>query len=353
RDKPEADWPTRRLSVHLACEGCGRSFEPLAPQNFSFNSPLGWCEACEGLGVETGTDPSVLIANPNLTLAEGAVSAWPDPEADATFGRMLDAMSVTFGLPLDVPFFRLSGTLQRVVLYGADASVEVPATADEQAFRFRYRGLYPSVEEAQRLSYFYRQKLREMVGEGPCTACRGDRVRDAAAAVKFGGVTLPELARLPMGDAFGFLDGLKLTRAEKKVAGDLLTESVSRLRFLVDVGLDYIALDRPMPTLSGGESQRIRLAGQIGRALTGVLYVLDEPTIGLHPRDNENLLNTLTSLKEKGNSLVVVEHDEETIRRSDHLIDLGPGAGQFGGEVVWEGAPAKLFSNGNGAAHSP
>ncbi|QDT36977.1 excinuclease ABC subunit UvrA [Stratiformator vulcanicus] len=338
----EPDWQVRRFSQHFACPQCDRSFEHLTPQNFSFNSPLGWCDACEGLGVETGTDRSVLVANENLSLREGAITAWPKPAENPLFARMLEAMAKTFGLDLDAPFYRLDPRKQRVVFYGSDREVTVPATKSEPAFGFTYKGLYPAMNEASRLSYHYRQKMRDMVGEMPCSACDGDRVRDDAAAFRFRDVTLPQLCKLPMGEAFEWLQNVKLKKAEKGVAGDLLDEATSRLRFLVDVGLEYLAMDRTMPSLSGGESQRIRLAGQIGRSLTGVLYVLDEPTIGLHPRDNGRLIGALAKLRDLGNTVVLVEHDREVIEASDRIYDFGPGAGRLGGQVTAEGTPKQV-----------
>ncbi len=312
-NKSEDRWEVKRFSLHASCESCGRSFDTLSPQNFSFNSPLGWCAACEGLGVERGTEQSALIANPHVSLRDGAIAAWPDPKQDALFGAMLDAMGAELGLPLDVPFDRLEAAQQRIVMYGADRWITVgepgasaPGVPQRkgssaphgtaQTFRFQYKGLYPALNEAARVSYSYRVKLRDHVGDQDCSACEGHRIRDDAAAVRLRSYTLPRLCRLPLGESFKFLDGLKLSKEEKRIAGDLLNEAKSRLKFLVEVGLEYLTLDRTMPTLSGGESQRIRLAGQIGRALTGVLYVLDEPTIGLHARDNNRLLGALEAL---------------------------------------------------------
>ncbi|HEX6986305.1 MAG TPA: excinuclease ABC subunit A, partial [Planctomycetaceae bacterium] len=340
-NRPEDRWEVKRFSLHASCDSCGRSFEPLTPQNFSFNSPLGWCGACEGLGVERGTDQSALIANPHVSLRDGAIAAWPDPQANPLFAAMLDGLSAEFNLPLDVPFDRLEPARQRIVLYGSDRWVSATAP-DGRTFRFQYKGLYPALNEAARVSYSYRTKLRDFVGEQACSACGGDRVRDDAAAVRLRDLTLPRLCRLSLGESLRFLDGLKLSKEEKRIAGDLLTEAKSRLKFLVDVGLEYLTLDRTMPTLSGGESQRIRLAGQIGRALTGVLYVLDEPTIGLHPRDNNRLLSALKRLRDLGNTVVLVEHDREVIEAADRVYDFGPGSGRLGGTVTAEGTPKQI-----------
>ncbi|MGC1275869.1 MAG: excinuclease ABC subunit UvrA [Planctomycetaceae bacterium] len=343
---PEEHWEVKRFSLHAACDSCGRSFEPLTPQNFSFNSPLGWCTACEGLGVERGTDQSALIANPHVSLRDGAIAAWPDPNTNPLFAAMLEAIAAEFHLPLDVPFDRLEASQQRLVLYGSDrwitAHVGERGASAPPAFRFQYKGLYPSLNEAARVSYSYRTKLRDFVGEQPCSACEGHRIRDAAAAVRLRDLTLPRLCRLSLGESLKFLDGLKLSKEDTRIAGDLLTEAKSRLKFLADVGLEYLTLDRTMPTLSGGESQRIRLAGQIGRALTGVLYVLDEPTIGLHPRDNNRLLDALKRLRDLGNTVVLVEHDREVIEAADRVYDFGPGSGRFGGSVTAEGTPKQV-----------
>ncbi|HUG90968.1 MAG TPA: excinuclease ABC subunit UvrA, partial [Planctomycetaceae bacterium] len=210
------------------------------------------------------------------------------------------------------------------------------------SFRFQYKGLFPAIDEASRVSYVYRQRFYEMVGEVPCPACGGSRLRADAAAMRFQGKTLQQLCSLPLDEALAFLKGVKINAADRRVAGDLLTEATSRLSFLVDVGLEYVTLSRTLPTLSGGEMQRIRLAGQIGRALTGVLYVLDEPTIGLHPRDNGRLLAALKKLRDLGNTVVLVEHDREVLWAADRLYDFGPGAGRLGGTVTGEGRPREL-----------
>ena len=356
--RDESEWQTTVFSLHFACENCGRSFEELSPHNFSFNSWLGWCESCEGLGVEQGTELSLLIDDPNRSLMDGAIAAWPDPKTNGEFGELLHSISTAFNIPLDVPFRRLQPAHQRVILHGSDKWIthQPKGTAGKSArgknakstaraaapISFQYKGLYPACEEASRVSYAYRGKLRNHVGEVPCSSCTGSRLRDDAGAVRLNGLTIGQFCELPLSEAFEFLKTIKLKAREKKIAGDLLSEAVSRLAFLVDVGLTYLSLSRPLPTLSGGESQRIRLAGQIGRALTGVLYVLDEPTIGLHPRDNDRLLNSLKKLRDLGNTLVLVEHDREVLNASDRLFDFGPGAGRFGGNVVGQGSPKQL-----------
>src|SRR5206468_1667475 len=214
---------------------------------------------------------------------------------------------------------------------------------DTGGVRFQYKGLMPAVDEASRVSWVYRHKLDQMVSEVACATCKGSRLRDDAAACRFQGRTVGEMCELPLHETLALFKGLKLTREQRQVAGELLREITNRLQFLVDVGLDYLTLTRPTPTLSGGESQRIRLASQIGSGLTGVLYVLDEPTIGLHPRDNRRLLKALTHLRDLGNTLLLVEHDREVIAAADYLLDFGPGAGDKGGEITAQGTPRQIL----------
>jgi excinuclease ABC subunit A len=337
---PEEEWIVERYSLHFACQQCGRSFEELTPNSFSFNSPLGWCPACEGLGIEQGTNLSALIADSKKTLAEGAIAAWPNPETNPLFARMLQAWARQFKVPLDVPYERLDPALQRLVLQGTGE--RWIAYGKKGEWKFQYKGLFPAIEEASRVSYAYRQRLHELVGEVPCSFCGGSRLRADAASVRFLDRTIFQLSSLPLSESLGLLKSTSLAVTERKIAGDLLNEATSRLAFLVDVGLDYLTLARPLPTLSGGETQRIRLAGQIGRALTGVLYVLDEPTIGLHPRDNNRLLEALARLRDLGNTLVLVEHDRKVLGAADRLFDFGPGAGRFGGTITAEGTPKEL-----------
>jgi excinuclease ABC subunit A len=339
-DRPEADWQTDRFSLHFACRQCGRSFEELTPHNFSFNSTLGWCEACEGLGTEQGTNLAELIDDPARSLEEGAIAAWPNPRDNRLFKTMLDAMAGQLGIPLDVPYHQLDIRHRRMILFGADD--RWIGLKKGKTLSFQYKGLYPAIEEASRVSYAHRRQLADLVGEVPCSACHGSRLRDDAAAVQFRQKTLQQICEMPLDETLAFLQSVKLRGADRKIAGDLLSEATSRLSFLVDVGLDYLALSRTLPTLSGGETQRIRLAGQIGRALCGVLYVLDEPTIGLHPRDNDRLLKALGRLRDLGNTLVLVEHDREVLHAADRLYDFGPGAGRFGGTLTSVGTPKQL-----------
>ena len=345
---PEPRWPTITHSQHLACSKCGRSFERLTPHSFSFNSHLGWCEACEGLGVEVGANPAALLRDPKLTLAEGAVALWPDL-AKPISKLMLEALSRQTGVPIDVPFDLLSSRHRRVVMYGAGEEwMEVGQRAGNRSresekkeqtalFRFQFKGLYPALDEASKLSPTFRNRLEEFVDEVDCSTCSGSRLREDASAVKFRGRTIDQYCRLPLGELQKVVQGWKLSDRDRKIAGELIREIKGRIQFLNDVGLEYLTVGRGAATLSNGEAQRIRLASQLGSGLCGVLYVLDEPTIGLHPRDNTRLLKALHKLRDLGNTLVIVEHDKEVIEGSDFICDFGPGAGKLGGEIVARG----------------
>ncbi|MGL4943735.1 MAG: excinuclease ABC subunit UvrA [Thermoguttaceae bacterium] len=333
---PETRWETKVHSRHLACEKCGRSFTPLTPHNFSFNSPLGWCPYCEGLGVHHGASPAATLYNPRRSLAEGAVEIFPVPTSPM-FGAMLKVFSQQTSIPIDVPFEQLDSRQRRILFHGTGEQ-----WFDCGRFSFQFKGIYPAMEEAGRLSPALRGKLEYRVSEVECHACLGSRLRDDAAAVQLLGRTIDQLCRTPLGTLIELLSEWQLTDSERRIAGDLVNEVVSRIRFMNDVGLDYLTLSRPAPTLSGGEAQRIRLAAQIGSGLVGVLYVLDEPTIGLHPRDNTRLVSALHKLRDLGNTLIVVEHDRDVIAGADMVVDFGPAAGRGGGEIVAIGSPAEI-----------
>jgi excinuclease ABC subunit A len=355
-ERPEQQWQVERFSQHYACDQCGRSFEPLNPHHFSFNSPLGWCSACEGLGSQKGANPAVLIRDSGLSLRQGALAAWPVLSAEQPFTRFAEALARHAGFSLDLPFTSLDSKHQRLLLQGTgDAWIELDnAQAKGKAKRrrssrdkpsgltFQYKGVMPALNEASRVSFVYRHKLDYLVSDVACSHCHGSRLRDDAAACRFLTHTLGEVGAWPLRQTLAFFKELTLSRDQQQIAGEVLREIKSRLQFLVDVGLDYVTLARPTPTLSGGESQRIRLASQIGSGLTGVLYVLDEPTIGLHPRDNRRLLRALQNLRDLGNTLVLVEHDREVIAAADHLLDFGPGAGDQGGEITAQGTPRQI-----------
>ena len=373
---PEPDWQVEVHSQHFACDRCGRSFEPLSPHHFSFNSSLGWCPSCEGLGVQTGANPAALLRDPKLTLAQGAVVLWPDV-GSRLFLPMIEALGRGLSVPIDVPFEQLGARHRRLIMHGAGerwfdvpvgrianpsgdaadqadglairptgkrkaparAPVSPGGHAGAVAFRFQYKGLYPALEEASRLSQGLRSRLEHLVNEVECAACCGSRLRDDAAAVRLRGRTIDEICRLPLTKLLEEFQSWEMTSTQRKIAGELVREVRNRVQFLVNVGLEYLTLARPAPTLSGGEAQRIRLAAQVGSGLCGVLYVLDEPTIGLHPRDNRRLLNALMRLRDLGNTLLVVEHDREVVRNADQLLDFGPAAGRLGGQIVARGTP--------------
>jgi len=347
QDQPERRWPVKIHSQHYACDQCGRSFDPLTPHSFSFNSSIGWCEACEGLGTQTGTNPAALVRDSKLTLREGAILLWPGVD-QKLFAAMVEALAGHTGLPLDVPYDDLSSRQRRVVLYGTGEEwIEVYAGSGKSAkskptIRFQYKGLYPALEGASRLSPALRGRLEHLTDEIECATCGGSRLRDDAAAVRFRNRTIDEVCRTPLGNLLSETRDWKLNRREQKIAGELVREVANRLEFLVDVGLDYVTLSRPAPTLSGGEAQRIRLASQVGSGLCGVLYVLDEPTIGLHPRDNTRLIAALKKLRDLGNTLLVVEHDREVVTSADRLLDFGPRAGRYGGEIVADSTPEQI-----------
>jgi excinuclease ABC subunit A len=364
-EMPEPNWPVEVHSQHFACEKCGRSFELLSPHNFSFNSPLGWCPACEGLGVQTGTNPAALLRDPKLTLAQGAVGLWPGA-SNRLFGLMLESFSRGTGIPIDVPYDQLGGKHRRLIMHGTGEQwfevLVVPPSGGMQpeggttnaqggmppkggttsSFRFQFKGLYPALDEASRISPSFRGRLEHLVDEVDCTVCGGSRLRDDAAAVRFRGRMIDEICRQPLGKMLADFRDWKPTATERKIAGEVYREICNRTQFLVDVGLDYLTLARPAPSLSGGEMQRIRLAAQVGSGLCGVLYVLDEPTIGLHPRDNTRLLDALKRLRDLGNTLLLVEHDREVIASADKLLDFGPAAGRHGGQIVAQGTPAEV-----------
>ncbi len=339
-EKPQSQWKTRTHSLHNVCDRCGRSFETLAPNNFSFNTALGWCPTCEGLGVQNGANPNLLLRNPKLTLAEGAIALWT-PTGSPLAMEMLKAFCREMEVPMDVPYESLAPRYRKILQRGTGErwfQVKTP----QFSFRFQLKGLMEVVEEAARLVPSLRHKLETYLEDVPCTECGGSRLRDDAAAVRLHGRTMDELCELPLNRLLEVFSNWKMTAPEKKIAGELIREIQSRTQFLIDVGLEYLSLSRPAPTLSGGEMQRIRLAAQVGSGLCGVLYVLDEPTIGLHPRDNLRLIRTMQKLRDLGNTLLVVEHDRDVLENADKLIDFGPNAGRWGGEIVGEGTPEEI-----------
>jgi excinuclease ABC subunit A len=332
----EPDWPVDIQSRKLACPDCGRGFKPLEPRQFSFNSPLGWCPSCDGLGTRVGVDRKALVRDFSVSLADGALDLWP-ALASPVSRAMLNAVCKATGLPMEVPLGDLSGLQQRVLFEGTGEKwIEGPG------FSFQFKGLEAACEEAARLVVAYRGKVDTVMDEVPCSECGGSRLADVAAAVTLWGRPLDVWCRMPLGRLHDELAAITLDDSGKRIAGDLLRELLARVSFLVDVGLDYLDMARPAGSLSGGEMQRIRLAAQVGSGLTGVLYVLDEPTIGLHPRDTHRLITALGKLRDLGNTVVVVEHDRDVVAAADHALDFGPGSGREGGQIVAHGTPRKL-----------
>jgi len=329
-----------RFSQLLSCNICGTSYEELTPHHLSFNTRRGWCESCEGLGVQLGASPAAIITHPTRSLLDGAVGAWGKIKGGSLLGRLVAAVADRIGFDASRPWNELAESQKLAFLQGGDEEwIAVPRSG---GLRVRWRGFFPAIDRATRASWQYRKRLEDLVTDVPCEACRGSRLRPEAREMHLGDRTIPQVCAMSLTDALGFFKNLRLDARQRKVAGELLHEIVARLNFLVDVGLDYLTLGRSAPTLSGGESQRIRLASQIGSGLTGVLYVLDEPTIGLHPRDNYRLISALRKLRDLGNTLLIVEHDRDVIASADHVLDFGPGAGDFGGQVTAAAAPARL-----------
>jgi excinuclease ABC subunit A len=330
----------RFFSEHNSCHHCGISFGELSPQSFSFNSPLGFCPACNGLGSRPEMDPDLVVPRPDLSIREGAVAPWAGAlarNADGWTAREVEWVARTFKIDLDKPWSKLSRAERDVVLYGASGKGRHSQWEGlvNQLMR-RFKNTASDEMKQYYLRYF---------SDKPCPDCGGARLRPESRAVLIEGTSLDALARMTIADAHRWVDTVPLTGAQAQIAAELRKEILARLGFLLDVGLGYLTLDRAAATLSGGESQRIRLASQIGSELTGVIYILDEPSIGLHQRDNGKLLATLERLRDIGNSVIVVEHDEETIREADWIVDFGPGAGELGGEVVSQGTPAQLMAD--------
>ncbi|MCD4749092.1 MAG: excinuclease ABC subunit UvrA [Thermoanaerobaculales bacterium] len=336
-----------QLSSRHACPECGFSFEEISPRLFSFNSPHGACPTCSGLGFQREVDPELLIVDGTRSIAAGCL-ATVSQGTNSWFGRKLQQLAQTGGFSLSIPWRELPEEVRRLILFGSDEEFDFVWEGRKGAYRFRDRleGLVPRVERRYRetSSEETRRDLERYMSFAPCSACQGVRLRSEALAVLVDGASLAEISAMPIHRARGWFSGLNLSARDEEIACKVLREINDRLHFLESVGLEYLSLDRMARTLSGGESQRIRLATQVGSKLMGVLYVLDEPSIGLHQRDNRRLLETLVGMRDLGNTVVVVEHDEETIRAADWVIDLGPGAGRHGGRVVAEGPPEKIIA---------
>ncbi|HBN8671932.1 TPA: excinuclease ABC subunit UvrA [Pseudomonas aeruginosa] len=336
------------FSARFACPVCGHSISELEPKLFSFNNPAGACPTCDGLGVKQFFDARRVV-NGELTLAEGAIRGWD--RRNVYYFQMLGSLAQHYGFSLEDPFDELGAEHQKVVLYGSGReNVDFRYLNDRGDIVKRshpFEGILPNLERRYREteSATVREELAKFLSTQPCPDCHGTRLRREARHVWVGDRTLPAITAMPVGEACEYAAGLSLTGRRGEIAAKILKEIRDRLQFLVNVGLDYLTLDRSADTLSGGEAQRIRLASQIGAGLVGVMYILDEPSIGLHQRDNERLLGTLTHLRNLGNTVIVVEHDEDTIRLADYVVDIGPGAGVHGGQVVAEGTPDQVMNH--------
>ncbi len=340
------------FSQNYACEDCGISIEELTPRMFSFNSPFGACPTCTGLGMQLKADPALIIPDESLSILDGAIvaSGWNSIRSDGISRMYFEALAKKYQFSLRTPVKDLPAQVKQVILYGTGGE-KLELHYDQprgrgvlhQAFEGVANNLERRYQETQ--SDASRREIEEFMGECPCPACGGRRLRPEALAVTVGGLSIVEATELPVDDAIVFFDRLELRPTQMVIAAQILKEIRSRLRFLQSVGLGYLTLSRSSGTLSGGESQRIRLATQIGSSLMGVLYILDEPSIGLHQRDNDKLLATLQRLRDLGNTLIVVEHDEDTMRAADYLIDVGPGAGSHGGRIVAAGTPEEVMKN--------
>jgi excinuclease ABC subunit A len=337
-----------QFSTHLACLYDNLSFEESAPRNFSFNAPYGACPDCTGLGVKWEVDPELVVPNPSLSVGDGAVAPfqWGRGASDY-FDRLLAAVAEGYGFELDTPWNQLTDEQRKVVLYGAPEPVYVRYKnryGRQRAYHTAYEGVVPYLNRryGEAESDSVRERVESYMREVPCPTCQGTRLRPESLAVTIAGRNIAQVAGCSVGEAAEFFTSLELSDRDRYIAARVLKEINARLGFLLDVGLDYLTLDRASATLAGGEAQRIRLATQIGSGLTGVLYVLDEPSIGLHQRDNHRLIETLLRLRDLGNTLIVVEHDEATIRAANYLVDIGPGAGEHGGEIVAEGSLADI-----------
>lgn len=337
------------FSEKAACIPCGISYPDFTPASFSFNSPQGACPKCDGLGSTTEFDPDLIIPNQELSLREGAVALWANRNT-VHFVEFLDALTSHYGVDIYTPYKDLPDYFKNILLYGS-GDEQITFYFERKNRRFTYKksfeGIIPQLERRylETDSYQAREEIKRYMNFCPCLECGGTKLNRASRAVKVGGLTISEITALSVAKAHNFFKNLNLEGKKKVVAKRILKEIIERLGFLENVGLDYLTLDRSAYTLSGGESQRIRLATQIGSKLTGVLYVLDEPSIGLHQRDNQRLLTTLMQMRDLGNTVLVVEHDEATIRSSDYVIDMGPGAGVNGGQVVFSGTPEALVKN--------
>ncbi|MBU3701120.1 MAG: excinuclease ABC subunit UvrA [Acidimicrobiia bacterium] len=331
------------FSQHLGCPVCGLSYEELAPRNFSFNSPYGACDHCDGLGTRFEVDPELVVPDPELSIADGALAPWATARTQY-FARLLESVCDVYDIDPDKPFGKLGKKQQNLLLHGTGATGRVQVRyrnryGRQRSYDARFEGLIPWLQRrhSDAESDSQREQIEGYMREVPCPECGGSRLAPFSLGVTVGGHSIAEICDMSIGDAAAALAGLELSERDRMIAERVVKEINARMGFLLDVGLDYLSLSRSAATLAGGEAQRIRLASQIGSGLVGVLYVLDEPSIGLHQRDNRRLIDTLVRLRDIGNTVLVVEHDEDTIKVADHVVDIGPGAGEHGGDIVYSG----------------
>jgi len=340
------------FSQNYACEDCGVSIEELTPRMFSFNNPYGACPACTGLGSQLKADPALIVPYEDLSILDGAIqcAGWSNIRGDGISRMYFDALAKKYRFKLTTPWKNLSKDVRDIILYGTNGE-ELELHYDQPrgkgVLRQSFEGICNNIERRYRdtQSESSRREMEEVMSEIPCPVCKGKRLKMESLAVTVGGSSIHDFTTLPVSDALHFMEGLSLSKTQALIADQILKEIRSRLGFLQSVGLQYLTLSRSAATLSGGESQRIRLATQIGSSLMGVLYILDEPSIGLHQRDNDRLLETLRKLRDLGNTLIVVEHDEDTMRAADYIVDVGPGAGVHGGNIVAAGTPQEVAAN--------
>ena len=340
----------KKYSEHFACVDCGINFEELTPRMFSFNAPQGACPECNGIGVKMEIDPDLIIPNKNLSLNDGAVTPWAKSnKRENYYHQMLEAVSKHFNFSMDTPFNELTKEQQDIILYGCDDKIPFSFKRRNKSYQVnrQFEGVIPRMERLyiETKSNYSRKYISKFMSDRKCHVCHGKRLRPEVLAVTVGGKSIADVVEMSIKDSYQFFLNLELTDREQFIAKEVLKEIRQRLKFLVDVGLDYLSMARSSGTLSGGEAQRIRLATQIGSGLVGVLYILDEPSIGLHQRDNVKLIETLKRLKNLGNTLIVVEHDEETILSADYVVDIDPGAGEHGGKVVACGTPEEIMES--------
>ena len=345
------DGRTISLSSNFACPDCGISIEEIEPRSFSFNNPYGACPECTGLGYKMEFDPDLMIPDPTLSLNQGciAVMGWQSaPDAKSFTHALLTALAEAYGFSLDTPFGELPSSVRKMLIYGTngrEVSVHYQGQRGVGDYDVAFEGLIRNVQRRYRETYSEtsKQEYEKFMQITPCPVCHGQRLKPSSLAVTVGGKSIIEMTELPVTKLLETVSGLELTDQQQRIGAQILKEIRARVTFLRDVGLDYLTLSRATATLSGGEAQRIRLATQIGSGLVGVAYILDEPSIGLHQRDNDKLLATLRHLRDLGNSLIVVEHDEDTIRAADCVVDIGPGAGEHGGRLVAMGTAEDLM----------